>query len=129
FEAVAGTGTGDQHLPVLRMPVNEEMMIRRVRVHANDRRPQIAIRAGKELSYQSAHACDFLWRHRAVDGIGIDDLALVLTRDLHAVAQVGKTVKVSATLVFPDVNRAAVGLKPGWILRLEPELNLTFDVE
>src|SRR5207302_4336691 len=44
-------------------------------------------------------------------------------------AQVGKTVKVSATLVFPDVNRTAVGLKPGWVLRLEPELNLAFDGE
>src|SRR5207302_7833805 len=44
-------------------------------------------------------------------------------------AQVGKTVKVSATLVFPDVNRTAVGLKPGWILWLEPELNLAFDGE
>ena len=129
FETVARTRTGDQHLRVLRMPVNEEMMVGRVGVHADDRCPQIALPAGKELSYQSAHRCDFLWRHLATDGIGIDDLALVMTRDLHAVAQVGKTVEISARFVFPDVNRTAVGLKPGWILWLEPELNLTFDVE
>src|SRR2546427_940608 len=127
LEAVAGTRTGNEHLGMRRMPIDEEMMVRRVRVHANHCGTQWPVGARKKLSHDPAHGFDFVWRHVAVDGIGIDDLALVMAGDFHPIAEVWEAVKVSARVVFPDMNRTATRLKQRRVYRLEPELNLALD--
>src|SRR5207249_4851377 len=127
LESVPGTRTRDQHLRVRRVAVDKEMMIGRVRVHADYRRTQRSVGVGQELPEQRAHGFDLLGRHGAIDGIGVCGLAFVMAGDLQAVPQVGKTVKVSPRPVFPNMDRTSVRPKKSRLLRLEPELNLALN--
>src|SRR5262245_23551437 len=106
LEAVAGTWAGDEHLRMRRMPVDEEMFVGRVGVHAYDRRAQRAVSVGQKFAHDLAHPFNFGRHHLAVDRIRAGDFAFVMASDLYAFPQIREAVEVATRLVFPEVNRA-----------------------
>src|SRR5262245_28109598 len=130
FETVAGTWTGDEHLRMRRMPVDEEMFVGRVGVHAHDCRAQRAVSVGQKFAHDLAHRFSFSRHDLAVDRIRAGGFAFVMSSDLYAFAQIRKAVEVVTWLVFPEVNRATRRIEVLRIsLRGKPIEHLAFDRE
>src|SRR5262249_1517457 len=127
LEPVTRTWTDNPHPRMLRMPIDEEMAVRRVGVHAHGAGANRTVPIRNEPPADRPHRCHIRCPDVAVDGIRIDLIPFVMARDLHAAAEIGKAVKKPPRFVLPDVNWTAVRLKRHRMLRLEPELDLAFD--
>src|SRR6266566_1556924 len=89
FEPVSRTRTGDEHLRMRRVPINEEMTVRRVGVHAHYGGAQWTVGIGEKLANDRPHGFDFFRADFTVDRIWIDLLAFVMAGDLHTTAEIG----------------------------------------
>ena len=127
LEPVTRTWTGNPHPRMRPVPIDKEMPVWRVGVHAHCSGAQWAVGIGEELANDRPHRFHFLRPDFTVDGIRIDHLALVMAGDFHTVAEIRKAVEELSRPVLPDVNRAVVWPKPHRMFRLERELYLAFD--
>src|SRR6266705_2724631 len=104
LEPVTRTRTGDQHSRMRRVPIEKEMAVWRVGVHAHDSGAQWTVGMREKSTNDRPHCFDFLQPRFTVDGIRIDHLAFVMAGDLHTVAEIRKAVEESPRFVLPDVE-------------------------
>src|SRR5258705_5621116 len=112
------------------MVIEQEMLIRRVRIKANRGGLQRALRFGHEPAQKRAHGFNFLRRYVAPDMVRIRTFAFVMKGNFHAVAEVREAVEKPARRILPNVDRTSSRLElflpgPG----RKPELGLAFDGE
>ena len=72
---------------------------------------------------------DFLFGGMTVDRIRVRGDVAMVTRDLNALAEIGKAVEEMIPLIFPHVDRTPIGLKGRRIEWLEPKNALPFNFE
>ena len=111
FEAVTGTGTGDQHLRAGWMQSEDEVSVGGVGIHTDLRRAQRTGSGGDVLLQQGLHGSDVVRLHLAPERLGLGLLAFMMDRYLDPLTQIWKTVEEAAWRVFPDEDRAALRLK------------------
>src|ERR1035437_2611271 len=114
---------------MLRMEVDDEVLVGCVRVHARRRLAQGAVGARKEPLDQRAHAGDLVVAHRAPNRLGGGGFALVVQGDLHAVAEIGESVPRASRCVFVDEDREPLRREIRWCVRIEPEDRVALDIE
>src|SRR2546423_13206508 len=96
--------TGNQDLWMSRMKIQNEMFIRSSRIHADDSRFQFA-GSRRYMSFQQGFGLpDFLRAHLAIQPVWLRDLALVMNRNLNAIAEIRKAVEKFVRLIFPNEN-------------------------
>src|SRR5260370_959688 len=93
------------------MAIQDEVFIRRVRVHAHNRRFQNAISQGQKTAQQLAHRLGFGVAYFSPDKVGLGVFSLVVEGDLHSVTQIRQTVEKFTGRILPDVNRTFGWLK------------------
>lgn len=111
FKAVPGAGAGDQDIPLLGMPIDEEMPVWCVRVQANCCGIEPAIGVWQESTQERAHRIDFIDRNVASNRLGIREFTVVMPGNFHASAEIGKSVEEMAVFILPQVDRAANGME------------------
>src|SRR3954462_10389102 len=126
FEAVPGTGAGDQDGGILGMKIQQEMATRGVGVHANGRLNGVS-EIGQERSEQLFHKLGFLGRNFFADDLRSGCFALGVLGYFHAIAHIGEAVKELFGSMFEKENRECGRSDYSWVPILEPEKNLALN--
>src|SRR2546422_10120342 len=127
---MAGTWARDQNLVMHRMTVENEVLIRGVRIDAHHCGFERATSGGQKAAQQFAHGLCFAIIDFAADGIGVGGLALVMDSDFDAISQVWKPIEKLIRRVLPKINRTIPRLEEFRMgARLEPIEDLALDAE
>ena len=115
---------------MLRMAVDQEVAVRRVRVQADAGLAPVSRRGGHEPRQERADRRLVLGRDVAAHALGIRDFAVVVDGRLHAVAEVGERVEEPPSVDLPQRDGAGLGSEEAVIAqRLEPVEDLPLDGE
>ena len=121
LESVAGARTGNQHLRMLRVLIDQEVAVGCVRVHADGATAQVPAELRQKGAHEMFHGFDFARGDFARDFVRAGHFSFVVASDLDALAQIGKAVEKLFRRIFPDMNRAAIWLENFCITRFKPK--------
>ena len=112
------------------MPIQNEMLVRRICIHANRGGAQSTVCRRQKPAQQISSGLRFIGSDLSIDQIGLCGLAFVMNADLYTIAQVRKPIEKTPVIVFADKDGQAIWLKEiGVCARLEPEEDLPLDTE
>jgi peptide/nickel transport system substrate-binding protein len=120
--AMAREATRDHDPVVLWMPIDDEMLVRRQRVHAGFSGTKLTRRAGEPFVESSLDRRNIRRVYLAIEQCRSGQPAVAVERGLHTVAQVGKAVeRLRKSRALENEHGKAA---PGEALRLRREPNL-----